>query len=649
MSSKLQGTSLRINDTQEIVKIKTSVNNTNDEVPTSGAVKDLIDSLIPVTLEVEGDWTNKQVRYRIPDPAGLSFKVTYKNGNTAYVGARLVSPEAWPNTGLQTATFSYTENGITIYGTRSIGIELLPISLTITGDWSNYQYAGLAPDPDGLTFTVTYDDDSTAVVSGLTVTPGTWGNTEGNQTATFSYSQEVSSGTVTKTATKDANVVRKPISLTVTGSLNDNYQFYNNPPDLTGLEFTVGYSNSTTKTILPSDIGFGISPDTWGGMGQQTATFSYTDNGATVTNTQTANVVKKPSSLSIESGSLNDNYQYTNTAPNASTLRFKVYYNDGTSSEEKTVSDGIAVSPETWSSLTGQQPATFSYTENGVTVSVVRNGDVVRMLTGLSIGGGWSKTQYTNTAVDYTGLTFTASYNNNTTATVTPSNYSPFYWGSAAVGTQTCIFYYSENGIKVSASSSVNVVWPYRVGGIIFYINTSSTNTYRFYNAQGQEVSAPSVGTDCTGWAYYKSGTDVDKFYAYYPTRLSSPARSWGSGITAGAYDDSIGSGKTNTQKVLAVTSAPPEGCIWQYIIYMRNNNINGCNDWFVGCPTEYDQLRNSGTTGASWFTDSAGLVWSSRENESNTLNAFFWNKNNSRWTTVAKHSTMALIPIQAF
>ena len=54
-----------------------------------------------------------------------------------------------------------------------------------------------------------------------------------------------------------------------------------------------------------------------------------------------------------------------------------------------------------------------------------------------------------------------------------------------------------------------------RVGGTIYYINSSSTNTYTFYNASGTQVSAPTVGTDCTGWSYFKSGTDIDKYYVY--------------------------------------------------------------------------------------------------------------------------------------
>lgn len=60
--------------------------------------------------------------------------------------------------------------------------------------------------PEGLTFTVTYEDSSTKdVTSDVTVSPATWGDTPGSQTATFSYSE----GGVTKTTTKAATVIAR--------------------------------------------------------------------------------------------------------------------------------------------------------------------------------------------------------------------------------------------------------------------------------------------------------------------------------------------------------------------------------------------------------------------------------------------------------
>lgn len=68
-------------------------------------------------------------------------------------------------------------------------IEILgkaPVSLTITGDWTNPQIKGEEVDPTGLVFTVKYNDNTTAVVSNVSVSPSTW-ESDGEQEATFTY------------------------------------------------------------------------------------------------------------------------------------------------------------------------------------------------------------------------------------------------------------------------------------------------------------------------------------------------------------------------------------------------------------------------------------------------------------------------------
>ncbi len=78
--------------------------------------------------------------------------------------------------------------------------------MTCTGSWDAEQVTGEAVDPTGLTFTVTYQDESEAdVTDKVTVSPATWGDTPGSQTATFSYSE----GGLTKTTTKSATVVAR--------------------------------------------------------------------------------------------------------------------------------------------------------------------------------------------------------------------------------------------------------------------------------------------------------------------------------------------------------------------------------------------------------------------------------------------------------
>lgn len=72
-------------------------------------------------------------------------------------------------------------------------------------------------DPTGLIFTITYEDESEAdVTDDVTVSPTTWGETPGSQTATFSYSE----GGLTKTTTKAATVVARVADPEITCTSN---------------------------------------------------------------------------------------------------------------------------------------------------------------------------------------------------------------------------------------------------------------------------------------------------------------------------------------------------------------------------------------------------------------------------------------------
>lgn len=68
-----------------------------------------------------GSWDATQVAGEAVDPTGLTFTATYTDGNTADVTDKVtVSPETWDATpGSQTATFSYTEGGVTKTDTKA--------------------------------------------------------------------------------------------------------------------------------------------------------------------------------------------------------------------------------------------------------------------------------------------------------------------------------------------------------------------------------------------------------------------------------------------------------------------------------------------------------------------------------------------------
>ena len=73
------------------------------------------------------------------------------------------------------------------------------VSLSITGSFTNTQYTGRPVDPTGLTFKATYSDGDVETVVASAVS--NWGNTAGEQTATFSYTEDGITVTATKTAT----------------------------------------------------------------------------------------------------------------------------------------------------------------------------------------------------------------------------------------------------------------------------------------------------------------------------------------------------------------------------------------------------------------------------------------------------------------
>lgn len=71
--------------------------------------------------------------------------------------------------------------------------------------------------------------------------------------------------------------------------------------------------------------------------------------------------------------------------------------------------------------------------------------------------GSWDATQVAGEDVDPTGLTFTVTYSNGTTADVTSSvTVSPEKWDDEA-GTQTATFSYTENGETVSCTKEATV------------------------------------------------------------------------------------------------------------------------------------------------------------------------------------------------
>lgn len=165
-----------------------------------GMIPDLVVQI--ESLEITGDWTNTQYTEQPVDKTGLTFTVKYTDGDTKTVNASAAEP--WGDeAGEQTAVFSYTEGGVTVTAEKEATVVLdVPASLAVSGDWTNEQKVSTTVDPTGLTFTATYLSGKTAdVTANVTVSPASWGETAGEQTATFSYTEGEVTVTVDKAAT----------------------------------------------------------------------------------------------------------------------------------------------------------------------------------------------------------------------------------------------------------------------------------------------------------------------------------------------------------------------------------------------------------------------------------------------------------------
>ena len=230
------------------------------------------------SLTFTGTLTNPQIAGDAPDFTGLTFTYGLSNGQSVVFEGNAVVKDAstnkvitaisgsvdsngkynmvgstilvlqpadtdgyWTALGYEIQTSPYPEADVPVV----IGLDELS-SLSVSGDWTNAQIAGNAPDLTGLTFTATYDNGFTRSVStsDITVSPATWGSTVGTQTATFSYTEDG----VTKTTTKDATVtVLTVTSISYTGTLGT--QYLDDYMDISGLTFNFGLNNGQSVTV----------------------------------------------------------------------------------------------------------------------------------------------------------------------------------------------------------------------------------------------------------------------------------------------------------------------------------------------------------------------------------------------------------------
>lgn len=182
------------------------------------------------------------------------------------------------------------------------------------------------------------------------------------------------------------------------------------------------------------------------------------------------------------------------------------------------------------------------------------------------------------------------------------------------------------------------------VGGTIFYEDTTADGVYKLYNENLVETS---VLSEAKYYEVMTPGTK-DRYYVYDSTTGLVNDKSWGyKDITTGASTYTIGSGKTNTNTILAIedTSSYSSNSIFTYLKNTQNagNGVAGCKDWFVGSKEEQDKLKESGLV--TFYTDKR--IWSSIEISG--LNAQFWYSDGLFWASGGKDSSCSVVFLRAF
>ena len=252
------------------------------------------------------------------------------------------------------------------------------------------------------------------------------------------------------------------------------------PVDISGLSFTATYSDGTTGSVVPSSY----TPTSFGDTaGTQTVTFSFAGTDITVdvdydveeavptivglrlmeyTGTQTVGEPVDYSGMHFyldladgTTGDIGGEYIVDGAFNFASSgLSNDEWTAEGTYSLTATINDQSEFWSEMGVAIASPAPScTFN-----VTVSEAAT------LDSLSVSGSFTNTQYTGSAPDLTGLTFTATYDDQSTKTVSASDIvcTPLAWDASGnpnnLGTQNVVFTYTEDGNSVSTGINGTVI-----------------------------------------------------------------------------------------------------------------------------------------------------------------------------------------------
>ena len=290
------------------------------------------------------------------DPAGMVVTATYSDQTTAEVTGYAVTPQTLGKDD-KAVTISYTENNATVTAAQAVTVkapEKTLAGIAITAPPAKTAYtAGQSFDPAGMVVTATYSDQSTAAVTGWTVTPTAL--TVNDTYVTISYTE----GNVTKTATTPVTVKAPKTlsSIAVTVAPTKTTYTAGQSFDPAGMVVTASYTDYTSSPVT----GYTVTPTALT-VNDTYVTISYTEGNVTKTAT-TPVTVKAPKTLSgITITKAPNKTEYTaGQAFDPAGMVVTATYTDGTTD---TVA-GYSVTPKLLA--LGATSVTVSYSEGDVT------------------------------------------------------------------------------------------------------------------------------------------------------------------------------------------------------------------------------------------------------------------------------------------
>ena len=353
--------------------------------------------------------------------------------------------------GTVTATVSYGDKSTEVEG---IVVEKSPRSIEVTTELTEVAHNSVV-DKSEFTVTLTFDDETTEILTGDAYTVTGDFATVGSATLTFEYSvgETVLSDTVTVTVYKTLQSV----------SATHNGETIYVGDEIVAADFTVTatYSDNSTAEVTNDVV---LSDNSTETAGQVTVEVTYTERNVTKSCTVILTVIEKPVEpvlQSIEATFTPQGVVFVNTEITASDFKVTKVMSNG---DSETVSDteNVSVALKAGSTNAVEGTAIYVVTYQGKIAEVEVT--FTRELTGITAVA-------TETTVEYGGtleLTVTANYNGAASATVT--DYTTDF-DNTTTGLQTVTVTYTENDI--TQTTTVQVV-----------VNGVGQKTYFFKNTK---------------------------------------------------------------------------------------------------------------------------------------------------------------------